>query len=159
MTNIQWVYGIEPESMPEAWRKRIIQLFLEETGELYADVSLSALNIPKWEGNLLLVDQETYPEPSSLHGLMWSIPFLESGIRIAAFVVSEQHQSKGLGGEAWRHLLQHAQSLGKKTIQLEVKAENTRAQKFYRQRGMEVIQQIEHYYQSGLGYVMKGPVR
>lgn len=158
MTNIQWVYGIEPQLMPDAWRERIVELFLQETGELYADVSLSALNIPKWEGNLLLVDQETYPEASSLHGLLWSLPFLESGIRIAAFVVSRQHQSKGLGGKAWTHLLQHAQSLGKETIQLEVKAENTRAQKFYRLRGMEVVKQIEHYYQSGPGLVMKGTI-
>tara|TARA_B100001093_G_scaffold12503_2_gene11601 strand:+ start:17237 stop:17728 length:492 start_codon:yes stop_codon:yes gene_type:complete len=158
MSNIQWVYGMEPQSMPDDWRQRIIELFLRETGEVYADVSLASLNIPKWEGNLLLIDNETYPEAESLKGLLWSLPFLEDGVRVAAFVVEQQYQSHGHGSDAWDHLIEHAQSLGKKTIQLEVKADNTRAQDFYQKRGLAIVEKLEHYYQSGLGYMMRGDI-
>ena len=41
-------------------------------------------------------------------------------------------------------------------VQLEVKANNTGAQRFYNQRGLQVEQTLEGYYQSGLGYMMKG---
>jgi len=50
----------------------------------------------------------------------------------------------------------HAQT--KSFIQLEVKASNIRAQEFYRLRGLKVEKHLEHYYKSGLGYMMKGPV-
>ena len=55
MANIQWILGVEPTKLPSAWRERIQKLFLEETGEAYADVSIASLPIPAWEGNLLLV--------------------------------------------------------------------------------------------------------
>jgi len=51
-----------------------------------------------------------------------------------------------------------ALSAGKTTIQLEVKAENARAQKFYTMRNLKVVQHLSNYYASGLGYLMKGPI-
>ena len=44
-------------------------------------------------------------------------------------------------------------------VQLEVKAANHRAQAFYQQRGMSIQRELVGYYASGLGYMMRGPLR
>jgi ribosomal protein S18 acetylase RimI-like enzyme len=158
MPTIQWILGVEPTKMPPEWRSCIQQLFLQETGEAYADVSIASLPIPAWDGNMLLVDMDLYPRPSSLKGLMWALPFLEQGVRIAAFAIHADYQGVGWGSMAWNHLVSVCHAQHKHFIQLEVKASNVRAQSFYRVRGMEVEKELENYYKSGLGYMMKGPV-
>ena len=158
MTNIQWILGVEPSKLPVEWRQGVQALFLNETGETYADVSVSSLPIPAWDGDMLLVDMNLYPKPQSLKGLLWSLPFLDTGVRIAAFAIHSDQQGQGWGSQAWNHLMAACRGGGKSFIQLEVKASNTRAQEFYRKRGLEVEKHLENYYQSGLGYMMKGPV-
>ena len=86
MTDIQWVYGLKPESMTLQWRQKIIDLFLSETQEIYHDSSLINLAIPEWDGNLMLIDRDTYPEASSLKGILWCKPFMEDSVRVVAFV-------------------------------------------------------------------------
>ena len=48
MSNIQWMYGDEPKSLPDDWKEKIQSMFLNETGEEYTLESLSNLPIPKW---------------------------------------------------------------------------------------------------------------
>jgi len=158
MGNIQWMYGDEPKNLPENLKERIRSIFFNETGEQYTLDSISSLPIPKWGGNMLLIDQEEYPSPESILGVLWALPHEESGVRIAAFALDANHQSCGWGGKAWEHLVEISLSEGKTTIQLEVKAENVRAQGFYKSRGLGVIRHLAHYYSSGIGYEMKGPL-
>ena len=159
MDGVQWMYGFEPDSMSIEWKERVRKLFLDETGEAYTIDSISNLQVPEWKGNLLLIDPEEYPNASSLLGVMWALPHEEHGVRIAAFVIDASQQSDGWGSKAWQHLVEICRAEGKKFIQLEVKAENVRAQKFYRLRGLEVTRELKHYYASGLGLEMKGPVQ
>jgi len=158
MGDIQWMYGDEPKNLPNDLKERIRSIFLNETGEEYTLDSISSLPIPKWSGNMLLIDQEEYPAPESILGVLWALPHEQNGVRIAAFALDANHQSCGWGGKAWEHLVEISRKEGKITIQLEVKAENTRAQEFYKSRGLEVIRHIPHYYKSGIGYEMKGPL-
>jgi ribosomal protein S18 acetylase RimI-like enzyme len=158
MGNIQWMYGDEPKNLSNDLKERIRSIFFNETGEEYTLDSISNLPIPKWGGNMLLIDQEEYPAPESILGVLWALPHEESGVRIAAFVLDANHQSCGWGGKAWEHLIEISLSEGKTTIQLEVKAENTRAQEFYKSRGLAVIRHLPRYYSSGIGYEMKGPL-
>lgn len=156
MTDIQWVYGLKPESITVEWRNRIRQLFLSETNEIYADSSLLSLGIPEWDGNLMLIDRDKYPEPSSLKGIFWCKPFMSESIRIVAFVIDKKFQSKGFGGSAWSTMQKSMKEKGVKYVQLEVRCSNTKAQEFYRRRGMEIISRIDMYYKNEHGYMMKG---
>jgi len=156
MTDIQWVYGIKPESMTLQWRQRIIDLFLSETQEVYRDSSLLSLSIPNWDGNLMLIDRDTYPEVSSLKGILWCKPFMEDSVRVVAFVLDRQFQSMGYGSKAWVFMTSSLKSQGINYVQLEVKCSNTEAQNFYRSRGMEIIRRIEMYYKTEHGYMMRG---
>ena len=45
---------------------------------------------------------------------------------------------------------------GVKYVQLEVRCSNTKAQEFYRRRGMEIISRIDMYYKNEHGYMMNG---
>lgn len=159
MGNIQWVYGHEPKSLNDEWKERIQTMFRRETGEEYSFESISALPIPEWSGNMLLIDQDLYPASESLLGLLWALPHETEGVRIAAFVLDAGHQSHGWGSKAWDHLVEISKNEGKVSIQLEVKAANIRAQEFYKVRGLKVIRHLENYYKSGLGYEMKGPLK
>lgn len=156
MTDIQWVYGLKPESMTLQWRQRIIDLFLSETQEVYQDSSLINLAIPEWDGNLMLIDRSTYPEASSLKGILWCKPFMENSVRVVAFVIDQTFQSKGYGGNAWKFMIGKMKNQGKKHVQLEVKCSNVDAQHFYRVRGMEIIRRIDLYYKTEHGYMMRG---
>ena len=107
---------------------------------------------------MFLIDQEHYPAPESLLGLLWALPHEKDGIRIAAFVLDSKYQSCGWGAKAWDHLVEISRAAKKVSIQLEVKAKNVRAQEFYKARGLAVVKELPHYYKSGLGYEMKGPL-
>ena len=94
--------------------------------------------------------------PDNLIGVLWATPFKEDTVRIAAFVIDKAYQSNGLGTLAFNRVVDAGINAGYTKIQLEVKAENKRAQDFYRRRGMEIVETLDGYYASGLGYVMRG---
>ncbi len=156
MADIQWVFGLMPEQMTLEWRDRVRELFLQETNEQYKDSSLISLGIPQWGGNLMLIDRDNYPSASSLKGLLWCKPFLEDTVRVVAFVIVQELQSMGYGGNAWEVMKRQVEEIGKTHVQLEVKCSNIRAQEFYRVRGMEIVRKIEHYYKNEHGYMMRG---
>lgn len=156
MTDIQWVYGLEPKAMTLRWRQKIIELFFAETQEVYEDTSLLRLSIPEWDGNLMLIDRDIYPDVAALKGILWSKPFMEDSVRVVAFVLEKQFQSQGHGGKAWTFMTKQLKKQGINHVQLEVKCSNTDAQNFYRKRGMEIIRRIDLYYKTEHGYMMRG---
>ena len=158
MADIQWVYGIKPESMTSKWRQKIIDLFHHETQEVYHESSLLKLSIPEWDGNLMLIDREVYPKASSLKGIFWSKPFMEDSTRIVAFVIDKELQSRGHGGRAWSFMQKRMKEMGVRFLQLEVKCSNIKAQEFYRARGMKIISRIDMYYKNEHGYMMRGKI-
>lgn len=115
MSNIQWMYGEEPKNLPDEWKEKIKSMFLNETGEEYTLESLSNLPIPKWSGNMLLINQDEYPASDSIVGVLWALPHEINGVRIAAFVLEAKHQSSGWGGKAWQHLVEISRTAGKST--------------------------------------------
>lgn len=137
--------------------QNVIDLFLNETGERYAEASVRHLPIPVWDANLVLVDLEQEP-PRTIQGVFYGTPFKDTIVRVAAFVIAAQHQGQNLGSEAWNRFNKEVWSKGFRYVQLEVKANNTGAQRFYRRRGLNVQQELKGYYQSGLGYMMRGPL-
>ena len=104
----------------------------------------------------MLIDRDKYPEPSSLKGIFWCKPFMSESVRIVAFVIDKKFQSKGFGGSAWSTMQKSMKEKGVKYVQLEVRCSNTKAQEFYRRRGMEIISRIDMYYKNEHGYMMKG---
>lgn len=157
MPSMAWIPGqslldLQPQAVND-----VIHLFRNETGEVYAEASVRHLPIPVWDGNLLLVDLDQAP-PFTIQGVMWATPFKDDIVRVAAFVIAEPHQSKALGTEAWHRFSKEAWRKGFRHVQLEVKADNTDAQRFYTRRGMTVRRELHGYYQSGLGYMMRGPL-
>ncbi len=158
MPDMAWIPGRRPLDIPESSVKDVIQLFKEETGELYAEASVRHLPIPVWDANLLLVDLQQEP-PRTVKGVMWATPFKDDIVRIAAFVIDAQHQGQGMGSQAWVRFASEAWSKGYRRVQLEVKADNIGAQRFYARRGLAVQRELHGYYKSGLGYMMRGPLQ
>ena len=157
MAQMAWVPGKRPLDYTSNDVKRVMELFLHETGERYAEASLRHLPIPEWDANLVLINLDEQPS-SNIRGVLYGTPFKDDIIRVAAFVISEEHQRKGLGGQAWRRLCVEAWKKGFRRVQLEVKADNLDAQRFYERRGLKIQQELVGYYQSGLGYMMQGPL-
>jgi len=156
--NIGWREGLAPKELTVEWILSIQRLFLEGTGEQYFAGSIQSLPVPKWEGNLMLFDsmEET---PQSMRGLLCTTPFKEDTVRIVSFVLDAGSRERGWGSRAWNSLIQSLEDTQYTTIQLEVRATNTRAINFYRKRGLEVIQELHGYYNNGLGYMMRGPLQ
>lgn len=157
--SIQWMLGPEPKDLSPQWKNEVLELFLRENGEKYSLASVSGLAIPQWGGNLLLLEGTDYSNPKCLKGLLWTLPFKDDIVRVAAFSICSQLQSKGLGSLAWNYFVDHAIQAGYRRVQLEVKASNIRGQEFYRKRGLSIINQLEGYYASGLGYMMRGELK
>lgn len=157
--NIQWMLGPEPKNLSPEWRREVLELFLVVNGEKYSDASVANLPIPQWGGNLLLLDGNDISNPKCLKGLLWTTPFKDDIVRVAAFSISSELQSKGLGSLAWNHFVDCAINAGYSKVQLEVKASNIRGQEFYRKRGLEIMNKLEGYYASGLGYMMRGDLK
>ena len=141
--DIQWMLGPEPKNLSPVWTQEVLQLFLRENGEQYSQESISNLPIPKWGGNLLLLEGTDISDPNCLKGLLWATPFMNEIVRVAAFSITSEYQNKGYGRAACK-------------VQLEVKASNTRGQEFYRKRGLVIMNELQGYYSSGLGYMMRG---
>ena len=97
--------------------------------------------------------------PQSMRGLLWTTPFKEDTVRVVSFVLDAGSREKGWGSRAWNSLILSLVDTQYTTIQLEVRATNTRAIDFYRKRGLEVIQELHGYYNNGLGYLMRGPLQ
>ena len=153
-----WLPGLRPLDYNSAAVTEVIRLFKQETGEQYAEASVRHLPIPQWDGNLGLVDLEE-DEPRTIQGVFFGTPFMDDIVRVAAFVIAREHQGHALGSTAWQRFNAEAWRKGFRRVQLEVKAENTGAQRFYERRGLSVEQLLEGYYQSGLGYMMRGPLK
>ena len=158
MKQVIWQQGIEPKNMTSAACNQILTLFFTETGERYTEASVRHLPIPNWKGNLILTDASNDGPPAVL-GLLWATPFKDDIVRVAAFVIDSSYQGLGLGSLAWNRFVEAALNAGYRRVQLEVKANNIRAQRFYERRGMTVQKHLEGYYQSGLGYMMQGPLQ
>ena len=94
-----------------------------------------------------------------VQGVFWATPFKDDIVRVAAFVLDAEVQRMGWGGQAWDIFVHAAWNLGYRRVQLEVKAENIDAQRFYEARGLTIQQELKGYYQSGLGYMMQGALR
>tara|TARA_B110000438_G_scaffold197286_1_gene188778 strand:+ start:106 stop:519 length:414 start_codon:yes stop_codon:yes gene_type:complete len=129
------------------------QLFLDQTGERYAEASVRSLPIPEWGGNLVLLD-----ENGMLRGLLWANKFSESRVRIVAFAIDSDYKGNGFGSEAWLILLNAARNDGHNEVQLEVRGDNQFAIDFYRRRGLEIVGTLDGYYKAGVGYVMRGSI-
>ena len=119
-----WVPGPSPKSLASGQIRDVVELFLHETGEVYAEASVVSLPIPEWNGNLVYVDTEQ-AEPRTIHGVLWATPFKDGIVRVAAFVLRKDHQNHGHGGQAWHMFQRAAVDEGYTHVQLEVKANNT----------------------------------
>ena len=157
MPRMVWMPGGRLLDYTENAVQDVIDLFRDETGERYAEASVRHLPIPEWDANLVLVDAEQEP-PRKIEGVFFGTPFKEDIVRIAAFVIAKKHQGQAHGSRAWLRFNKEAWKRGFRHVQLEVKADNVRAQHFYAQRGLSVLQELDGYYQSGKGYMMRGPL-
>ena len=156
--DIAWREGLAPKELTFEWIQAIQRLFLEGTGEQYFAGSIQSLPVPKWKGNLMLFDSLN-ESPESMRGLLWATPFNQDTVRVVSFVLDPGSRNKGWGSLAWNTLLQSLEGSQYTTIQLEVRATNERAIDFYRIRGLEIIQELHGYYNSGVGYLMRGPLQ
>ena len=149
----RWCLGPAPDKLDAASIETIRQLFLDQTGERYYEGSVRSLPIPEWGGNLLLLDDN-----GLIRGVFWTAKFSDTRARVVAFAIDESFKGQGFGSEAWEIFQATCRTTGHVEVQLEVRADNEFAIEFYRRRGLEVIGKLEGYYQSGLGYVMRGPI-
>ena len=155
MQNLRWILGTTPESLSQEYRDSIRELFMKETGENYNDTVLGGLKIPDWPGNMLLVKSDDSNAELCIQGVFWSKPVLETNIRIVAFVIDAKAQNIGLGTIAMHKIIQIAKQNGRKIIQLEVRKNNEKAQRFYKKFGFQISEKIPNYYKDDDGYVMK----
>lgn len=157
MSSPTWHQGVRPSDLDSSRVQQVLRLFLQETGEHYSEASVRHLPIPAWGGNLVLLDKEQ-PLSAPIQGVLWATPFKDDIVRVAAFVIEAGAQRQGHGGRAWDCFVEAAWKEGYRHVQLEVKAANLDAQRFYQARGLTVQTRLEGYYQSGLGYMMRGPL-
>jgi len=150
---VRWCLGPSPKSLDLPTIEVVKQLFLDQTGERYAEASVRSLPIPEWGGNLVLLDDN-----GMLRGLLWANKFSESRVRIVAFAIDSDYKGNGFGSEAWLILLNAARNDGHNEVQLEVRGDNQFAIDFYRRRGLEVVDTLDGYYKAGVGYVMRGSI-
>jgi len=150
---VRWCLGPSPKSLDMPTIEVVKQLFLDQTGERYAEASVRSLPIPEWGGNLVLLDDN-----GMLRGLLWANKFSESRVRIVAFAIDSDYKGNGFGSEAWLILLNAARNDGHNEVQLEVRGDNQFAIDFYRRRGLEVVGTLDGYYKAGVGYVMRGNI-
>ena len=150
---VRWCLGPSPKSLDMPTIEIVKQLFLDQTGERYAEASVRSLPIPEWGGNLVLLDDN-----GMIRGLLWANKFSEERVRIVAFAIDSDYKGNGFGSEAWLILLNAARNDGHKEIQLEVRGDNQFAIEFYRRRGLDVVGTLDGYYKAGVGYVMRGTI-
>ena len=157
MSTLAWVPCPTPSELTGTDCQTVLDLFWNETGEVYTETSVRLLPIPEWPGNLMLIDQAS-PQPT-IEGVLWATPFKDDIVRIAAFVLHDRHQGQGWGSRVWAKFVESMLQEGYGQVQLEVKAANHRAQSFYQRRGLTVQTELVGYYSSGLGYMMRVPLK
>jgi GNAT superfamily N-acetyltransferase len=150
--NLKWFSGAQPIDLSHDEKLQIINLFQEQTGEVYTIHSLNCLQIPSWEGNVLLKDELS----NSIEGVFWSHPIGQNTVRIAAFVLSERVQNQGIGTSIWEFCCSQFNQQGYEHLILEVRGDNLRAISFYERKGLTINETLIGYYSSGPGYSMKG---
>ena len=133
----RWCLGPTPKSMSDLEIEIIRQLFLDQTGEVYAKESVKTLPIPEWGGNLLLLD-----ENNMIRGLLWANKFGIFRTRVVAFVIDSEFKGKGFGSIAWDMYMKVAKAEGFNEVQLEVRSDNEMAIGFYSRRGLEIIENL-----------------
>ena len=153
-----WRKALPPSQLSIEWIQAIQRLFLEGTGEEYFFGSVQALPVPDWDGNFMLFDSNE-SNHETMRGVLWTSPFKGEIVRIVSFVLDQGARGKGWGSQVWNMLVDSLAPLGYHQVQLEVRASNTRAISFYRERGLEIIQELHGYYRQGLGYMMRGELR
>ena len=153
-----WRKALPPSQLSIEWIQAIQRLFLEGTGEEYFFGSVQALPVPDWDGNFMLFDSNE-SNHETMRGVLWTSPFKDDIVRIVSFVLDQGARGKGWGSQVWNMMVDHLTPLGYHQVQLEVRASNTRAISFYRERGLEIIQELHGYYRQGLGYMMRGKLR
>ena len=95
-------------------------------------------------------------ENNMIRGLLWANKFGIFRTRVVAFVIDSEFKGKGFGSIAWDMYMKVAKAEGLNEVQLEVRSDNEMAIGFYSRRGLEIIENLDGYYQSGQGYVMRG---
>ena len=73
MAQMAWMPGKRPLDYTPSDVEHVVNLFLQETGERYAEASLRHLPIPEWDANLVLVDLDER-HPRSIHCLLYTSP-------------------------------------------------------------------------------------
>ena len=152
---LNWVIGFSPKDLDSLWAQAVKDLFLAETNEIYLTSGLKSLPVEPWAGNLFLVDGTG---PENLHGLIWSSKLSAEVIRVVAFAIRSNIQGNGWGSHGWNLFTSAAKREGFSEVQLEVRAENSKAIEFYKRRNLTVISELDGYYKSGLGLMMRGPL-
>lgn len=150
--SLQWNVSSRPIDLSQEHKLQIINLFQEQTGEKYTIHSLNCLQIPSWEGNLILENEQS----NSIEGVFWSHPIGTNTVRVAAFVLSKEVQSQGIGTRIWEHCSKLFSQKGFSKIVLEVRGDNQRAISFYQRKGLKINETLLGYYSSGPGYSMEG---
>ena len=153
-----WRRALPPSQLSIEWIQAIQRLFLEGTGEEYFFGSVQALPVPEWDGNFMLFDSNQASH-TTMRGVLWTTPFKDDIVRIVSFVLDQGARGKGWGSQVWNMLVDHLTPLGYHRVQLEVRASNERAISFYRERGLEIIQELHGYYRQGMGYMMRGKLQ
>lgn len=153
-----WFKGKNPKHFNDKECEAIRKLFLEQTNEKYAIATIRTMPIPEWNGNIILAEKDEQKPQEKLRGLLWCSPFKDDIVRVVAFALDQELQGNGYGSKAWEIFVDAAKNAGFNYVQLEVRAKNTRAQNFYKKRGLEIIQRLEGYYANDLGYCMKGKI-
>ena len=153
-----WRQGLAPKQLSVEWTEAVRKLVFEGTGEEYFAGSIHSLPVPEWDANFMLFDSEE-STPASMRGVLWTTPFKEQTIRIVSFVLDEGARGKGWGSVVWNLMADILLPKGITTVQLEVRASNQRAITFYRERGLEIQQELHGYYRQGMGYMMRGKLQ
>ena len=79
-----WQQGPNPKDLDPLTIEIVKQLFLDQTGERYAETSVKNLPIPVWGGNLVLRDQNGMLRVNQfqIYGIQKSIMTLDKNILI-----------------------------------------------------------------------------
>ena len=152
MTGLSW----NPTSTLKNWRpdrlENIRKLIIQTTGESYQTSRLRNLPLDEKFGLWTLTDGLTD------YGLLWAMKMSESRARVLAFSVAENLQGNGYGSKGWFHFARAAQSLGIRSVQLEVRQDNFEAVQMYHRRGLRPKGFLRGFYRGYDGWLMMGPL-
>ena len=151
MSGLSWVRATPPESLSVDDLHRVQDLFATETGENYQMANLRKLPISQNAGSLMLISSEGFIE-----GVLWAMNIDQQTVRIVGFCVASKYQKMGFGKKGWQRFSEIAIGSGRKSVYLEVRANNVGAIKFYRANGLMSIGVLSNYYNDQKGLLMSG---